>query len=225
MVSALAAMRAMLRRDLVGGLRSRGQVLMPLVFFAVVACVFPLALRPEGYLLQAVAPAVLWIAALLAAIMAAENMFKTDYANGSLDLLLLSPTPLALLVLTRLFAHWLTAGLPISLLAPLIGLMLGLDGPTAWALLFSFLLGTPILHLVAAIAAALLVGMDRGGALLTLMIMPLYVPVLVFGAGAAAAAAQGLPVSAPLYLLAALLVLSLTLAPPAVAAALRIGYD
>ncbi|MEX2575390.1 MAG: heme exporter protein CcmB, partial [Halofilum sp. (in: g-proteobacteria)] len=183
---------------------------------------FPLGLGPERELLERIAPGIIWVAALLAALLPMERMFRDDYDDGTLEQLLLSPHPAALLALAKVVAQWLATGLPIILFAPVIALVLQLPLEALPALLATLALGTPILSLVGAIGAALTVGLRAGGPLLALLLLPLYIPVLIFAAGTVDAAAAGLPTAAPLSLLAAMLVLALTLAPAAVAAALRI---
>lgn len=216
---------AMFRRDLLLLLRQRGEVLHHLLFFLLVITLFPLGTRPAPELLREVAPALLWIAALLSALLSLQRLFRPDLEDGTLEQLLLSPQPLALLVLAKVAAYWLGGGLIFVLLGPLLGVLLGVPATAIPVIMLSLLLGTPVLGLVGAIGVALTLGLPRAGLLLSLLIFPLYVPVLIFGAGAMQAAIDGLPAAGPLYLLAALLVLSLTLAPLAVAAALRIALE
>ncbi len=217
------AFAAVLARDLRLAVRHRGELVQPLVLFGAVATLFPLGLGPEQELLQRVAPGVIWVAALLAALLPMERMFRADHDDGTLEQLLLSPHPAALLVLAKITAHWLATAVPIIALAPLIALVLQLPGAALPALLATLALGTPVLSLLGAIGAALTVGLRAGGPLLALLLLPLYVPVLIFAAGTVDAAAAGLPTVGPLSLMGAMLVLALTLAPPAVAAALRIS--
>jgi heme exporter protein B len=217
------AFLAILRRDLTLALRHRGEMANPLVFFVVVVSLFPLALGPEQDILTRVAPGIIWVAALLAATLAMDGMFRSDFEDGSLEQLLLSPHPPSILVLAKVLAHWLATGLPLILISPLLALFLHLPGEALAVLLATLALGTPTLSLVGAIGVALTVGLRRGGLLLTLLVLPLYVPVLIFAAGAVDNAAAGFPVAGQLYFLAALLVLSLTLAPLAAAASLRIS--
>lgn len=213
---------ALLRRDLLLALRRRSELANPPVFFIMVVSLFPLALGGEPRLLAAVAPGVLWVAALLAALMSMDALFREDFADGSLEQMLLSPCPKSVLVGARVLAHWLVSGLPLVLLAPVLALLLDLPAGAMPALILGLLLGTPVLSLVGAIGVALTVGLRRGGMLLALLMLPLYIPVLIFGAGAVERAAIGLPWSAPVLFLAALLVLAITLALPAAAAALRV---
>lgn len=219
------ALAALLRRDLTLAFRHRGELANPLLFFAMIVTLYPLGVSPEPELLRSVAPGVIWIAALLAALFSLENLFRSDFDDGALEQMALSPHPLPLLVLARVLAHWLVSGLPLLLLAPLLALQLSLNAAAIQALLATLALGTPLLSLVGAIGVALTVGLRRGGMLLTLLVMPLYIPVLIFATNAVTAAGAGMPIEGQLYFLAALLVLALTLAPLAVAAALRISLS
>lgn len=221
----LSACLALLRRDLTLALRNRGEIANPLLFFIMVISLFPLGLGPETRTLQAIAPGIMWVTALLAALLSLDGIFRSDFDDGSLEQLLLSPHPAALLVLSKVLAHWLVSGLPLILVAPLLGVLLQLPATATGALLASLALGTPILSLIGAIGVALTIGLRRGGVLLSLLVLPLYVPVLIFAASAVSDAALGLPVQAQLYFLAALLALALTLAPLATAAALRISVS
>ena len=221
----MRAFAAIVRRDLILAARYRAEALNPLLFFLIVVSLVPLGLSPRRELLEFVAPGVLWIGALLAALLSLERMFRTDFEDGSLELMLISPHPLPLIVLAKIVAHWLVTGLPLLAAAPLIALLLGLPGRSLAVLLATLALGTPALSAVGAIGVALTVGLRRGGMLLSLLVLPLYVPVLVFAAGAVAAAAGGLPALGHLYVLGALAALSLSLAPLAAAAALRIGMS
>lgn len=223
--SLLQAWLALLRRDLLLAFRFRGEIANPLIFFVLVASLFPLASGAESGVLRTLAPGVIWVAALLATLLSLDQLFRADYEDGSLEQLLLTPHPLSLLVLARIVAHWLVTGLPLLLIAPLLGVMLQLPPAAREALLLGLLLGTPVLSAVGAIGAALTVSLRRGGILLSLLILPLYIPVLIFAASAVDAAGAGLPVAGQMYLLAGLAVGALTLAPPAAAAALRISLD
>ena len=222
-VGALAAVIGMARRDLKMAIRRRSELLNPLLFFILVVSLFPLGVGPGPQLLQEIAPGVVWVAALLATLLSMERLFRSDFEDGALEQLLLSPHALSLLVLAKVFAHWLVTGLPLILVSPLLGLLLHLPVEGIAALPVTLLLGTPALSLIGAIGVALTVGLRRGGVLLTLLILPLYVPVLIFGTAAVAAAAAGLPIAGQLALLGALLALALTLAPFATAAGLRIS--
>ncbi|SEK79822.1 heme exporter protein B [Atopomonas hussainii] len=195
----------------------------PLVFFALVISLFPLAIGPESRLLATIAPGVVWVAALLAVLLSLDGLFRSDYEDGSLEQWVLAPQPLSLLVLIKVLAHWLCSGLALVLLSPLLGLMLGLPERTLGVLLLSLLLGTPVLSLLGAVGAALTVGLKRGGLLLALLILPLYIPVLILGSGALQASLQGLPTAGYLWWLASLMVLAVSLAPLAIAAGLKIS--
>jgi len=222
-VNLFTAAAAVLRRELLLAFRHRGQLANPLLFFTVVVSLFPLGIGPEQALLRTIAPGVLWVSALLATMMSLENMFRSDFEDGTLEQLMLSPQPLELLILAKVAAHWLVTSLPLILLAPLLAMLLHLDPAVLPVLLMTLLLGTPVLNLVGAIGVALIVGLRRGGVLLSLLILPLYIPVLIFAAGAVANAADGLAVTGQLAFLGALLALALALAPIAAAAALRVS--
>ncbi len=218
-------MLAILKREIALGMRQKGEVLTPLVFFVVVASLFPLGVGAESNLLLRMAPGVLWVSALLAAMLSLQRMFATDHADGSLEQMVLSATPLGLLVLSKALAHFLLSGLPLVLVAPVLGLQFGLDSSAMGILMVTLLLGTPTLSLIGSIGAALTLGVRGAGVLLSLLILPLYIPVLIFGAGAVEADAAGLGIGGHLSLLAALLVLSLFFSPLATAAALRISLE
>ena len=218
-------MRAALKREIALGLRQKGEVLTPLVFFVVIASLFPLGVGPESALLLRMAPGVLWVSALLAAMLSLQRLFAMDYADGSLEQMALSPTPLGLLVVAKALSHFLLSGLPLVLMAPVLGLQFGMEGRSLGILMLTLLLGTPTLSLIGSIGAALTLGVRGAGVLLSLLILPLYIPVLIFGAGAVEADAAGLGVGGHLSLLAALLVLSVFFAPLATTAALRISLE
>lgn len=221
----IAAARAVLVRDLRLALRHRSAMARPLVFFVLVAALFPLAIGPERSVLAPLAPGIIWVAALLAALLGAEDLFSEDFADGTLEQLVLSPCPASLLVLARVSAHWLTTGLPLVLVSPLIALFLQLPLAALPVLLVTLLLGTPFLSLIAAMGAALTVGLRTGGLLLGLLVLPLYAPVLIFAAGAVERATAGLTVAGPLYFLAGMLALAITLVPLATAAAIRVSLE
>lgn len=216
---------ALLRRDLLLLLRQRGEVLHHVLFFLLVICLFPMGTRPAPELIREVAPALLWMAALLSALLSLQRLFRPDLEDGTLEQMLLSPQPLALLVLAKVTAYWLGGGLVFVFLAPLLTLLLGVPATATPVIMLSLLLGTPALGLIGGIGVALTLGLPRAGVLLSLLVFPLYVPVLIFGAGAMQAAIEGLPVAGPLYMLAGLLLLAITLAPLATAAALRISLE
>ncbi len=221
----LGAMRAIFMRDLRLALRRRADTAAALFFFVIVASLFPLGVGPEPALLRTMAAGVLWVAALLASMLSLGRLFADDHADGTLEQLLLSVCPLPLIVLSKMAAHWLCSGLMLSLVAPLLALQFDLPGEAIGVLLVTLLLGTPLLSLIGGIGAALTVGVRGASVLLSVLVLPLCVPVLIFGAGAVDAAVSGLAVSAHYSLLAAMLVAALFLAPWAAAAALRIAVD
>jgi len=221
----LAAARALVARDLRLLWRRRGDALQPLLFAVLVVVLFALALGAERQALAKLGPAVLWVAALLAGLLALDTLFRGDAEDGSLEQWLLAPVPLAWLVLVRTLVHWATTALPLVLATPLLGELLYLPHAQLPVLMTSLLLGTLLLALLGAVVAALTVGMRRSGILVALLALPLYVPVLVFGAGSVTAAAQGLEFAGALLLLGAGLVLALVLAPLAAAAAIRISLS
>lgn len=218
-----SAARALLARDLRLLWRRRGDALQPALFALLVVVLFALALGGEARTLAPVAPAVLWLAVLLAGLLALDTLFRGDAEDGSLEQWMLAPVPLWWLVLVRTFSHWATTALPLLLALPLLGELLHLPRAQLPVLLASLALGTPLLSLVGAVVAALTVGMRRSGILVALLALPLYVPVLVFGAGSVAAAGQGLDPVGALLLLGAGLAIALVLAPLAAAAAIRIS--
>ena len=215
--------RAALRRELTLLWREPAEMLQPLFFFVVVVSLFPLALSPEPRVLRLVAPGAVWVAALLAVMLSVDGLFRRDREAGVLDQMLTAPVSPLVPVTAKLLAHWLFAGLPLALLAPLLGYMMQLPTAVLGTLTASVLLGTPTLTVVGAIGAALTVGLNRGGILLAVLVLPLYIPVLVFGAGVVRADLQGLPVDGPLAVLGALLALALSLGPLAVTLGLRIS--
>jgi len=223
--SALAAMLGMLRRDLLLASRRRSDAAAPVLFFVIVASLFPLGLGPEPELLRRIGPGVLWVGALLATMLSAARLFASDYEDGTLEQMALSPEPLAALVYGKLAAHWLVTGLPLIVAAPLLGLQYGLPADTIAMLALSLALGTPVLSLVGAIGAALTLGVRGGGMLTALLVLPLYVPALIFGAGAVEAGAAGTGAEAHLSLLGACLALAAFFAPWAITAALRIALE
>jgi heme exporter protein B len=219
------AFMLVVRRELRLALRRKGDALNVLVFFVVVASLFPFGVGPEPNQLRAMAAGVVWIAALLAAVLSLPRLFATDHADGTLEQLLLAPQPLAVVVLAKTAAHWLLTGLPLALASPVIGLQYGVPGDALLILLASLLIGTPVLSLIGAAGAALTLGVRGGGALLGLLVLPLFVPVLVFGAGAVTATLTGINPSAHLSLLGAFLAVSSLVGPWAACAALRVALD
>jgi len=217
--------RWIVTRDLMLAWRRRADVLSTLFFFVIVVSLFPLGIGPETQLLRSIAPGVVWVAALLASMLSLGRVFANDYADGTLEQLLLTPQPLYLVVLGKVAAQWLVSELPLVLIAPLIGVQFGLASDTLSILFLSLLMGTPVLSLIGSIGAALTLGLRGGGALIAILILPLYIPVLIFGAGAVDASIMGADPQANLLLLAAVLVLSMVFAPWATSAALRISLE
>lgn len=215
----------LLRRQLLLAVRRPIEIGNPLLFFVMVIALFPLGLGPAPDQLAGFAPGVLWIVALLSNLLTSDAVFRSDFDDGSLEQLLLAPQPLYLAVLAYISAHWLVTGLLLALVSPVFALMLNLSGAAIPALVVSLLLGTAILSLVGAIGAALTVGLKRGGMLISLLILPLYMPVLIFGSAAVQAAVNGVPAAPYLAILGAMLCLAIALAPLAVAAGLRISID
>ncbi|MFO1506189.1 MAG: heme exporter protein CcmB [Lysobacterales bacterium] len=220
-----AACLALIRRDLLLFWRRRGDVANPILFAVIVVALFPLALGPEPTTLATIAAGAIFVAVLLASLLALDALFRGDFEDGSLEQLLLAPHPLALLVACRIAVHWLATALPLIVIAPLLGELLHLPASIRGTLLVALLLATPLFSLIGAVCVALTVGLRRSGMLLALLVLPLYVPVLIFGAGACNAAAAGLPHAAPLLWLGAALVLAIVLAPLACAEALKISLS
>ncbi|HET9049432.1 MAG TPA: heme exporter protein CcmB [Chiayiivirga sp.] len=219
------ACRALLMRDFRLIWRRRGDALNPVLFALLVIALFPLALGPQPDVLERIAPGVIWVALLLAGLLSLDTLFRSDLEDGSLEQLMLAPQPLALMVACKVLVHWASTALPLILATPLFAALLYLPTRELPVLLYSLLLGTPLLSLIGAVIVALTVGMRRSGMLLALLALPLYVPVLIFGAGSVMAAAQGLPYDGALLLLAAGLIMALVLAPLAAATALRIALQ
>jgi heme exporter protein B len=223
--SAMQAMALVYRGDLVLAFRRWEQIAQPVVFFAMVTTLVPIALSPELSELRQIAGGVLWIAALLAALLGLEFMYRADHADGTLEQLLLSGQPLALLAIAKTLAHWTASGLPLVLVSPLLAISLGVPTEALCTLLISLALGTGILSALGAVGAALTLGLRRGSVLLSLLVLPLAMPALIFGARAVDMAIHGDAARGPLLLLGAMFVLSMTLSPLAVAAALRISQE
>ena len=217
--------RTIIRRDLTLAMRRRSDVMTTLFFFVIVVSLFPLGIGPELDTLRQIAPGVFWVAALLASMLALEKLFAADFEDGTLEQMLLTPQPVFILVLAKVFAHWLITGVPLVLLSPLLGLQYDLAAETLGVLLLSLLLGTPALSLIGAIGAALTLGLRGGGVLVSLLVLPLYIPVLIFGAGAVEANMSGLGDTGHLSMLGAILLLALVAAPVATSAALRISAE
>jgi heme exporter protein B len=213
------------QRDLLLARRRQVEALLPLAFFVVAAALFPLGVGPEPQTLRQIGPGVVWVCALLAAMLSVTQMFASDHQDGSLEQMLLAPQPLTLLVAGKVFAQWLSTGLPLVLAAPLIGLLFDMSGAGIATLTASLLLGTPVLSLLGAVGAALTLGLRSGAALVFLLVLPLTMPTLIFGAGAVGAVESGLSPQANFSLMGALLIATALGAPLATAAALRISLD
>ncbi|MGZ4980792.1 MAG: heme exporter protein CcmB [Methylobacter sp.] len=216
---------AVIRRDLVLALRRRSEIANPLLFFILVITLFPLGIGAQPHLLQAIAPGIIWVSALLAAMLSLDSLFRSDFDDGSLEQILLSPHPTSVLVLAKIVAHWLVTGLPLLIVAPLLAVFLGLPGHSLGILLLTLLLGTPVLSLIGAIGVALTVGLRRGGMILSLLVLPLYVPVLIFAGNAVQMASGGLPVDAQINILISILLMALVLTPWPTAAALKMSIN
>ena len=219
------AFMAVLRRDLQLAMRRKSEVLTAVFFFVVVAALFPLGIGPEMNTLRTVAPGVLWVGALLSSMLALQRLFEADYRDGTLEQMALSPASMPLLVAAKLLAHWLVSGVPLVLLAPVLGLQFDLPSESLLTLTLTLLLGTPVLSLIGGIGAALTLGVRGGGVLLSLLVLPLFIPVLVFGAGAVEAQASGLGAQAHLSILMAMLLPAAFFSPLACSAALRIALE
>ncbi len=221
----MAALRCVIYRDVLLAVRRSSDVLTVLLFFVIVVSLFPLGVGPDPALLRTIAPGVIWVAALLASMLALHRIFASDHSDGALEQMLLGVTPLGMIVGAKVVAHWLVSGLPLVLISPVLALQFDFPQQFLWTLILSLALGTPVLSLIGAIGAALTLGLRGGGALLSLLVLPLYVPVLIIGAGAAEAAVSGLGGQAQLLLLGALLTFAGAFAPWAAAVALRISTE
>ena len=219
------AFGALLRRDFLLAYRRRAELLQPLVFLMVVTTLFPLGVGPSPQLLASIAPGVIWIAALLASVLSLDSLFRSDYEDGTLEQMVLSGQSLALIALARIVAHWLVAGLPIVLISPLLAMWMNLPDEGLPILIESLVIGTPILSLIGAIGGALTVSLKRGGQLLSLLVFPLYVPLLILATSAVGAAVVDLPYTGQLGLMVSGLIVALTLAPFATAAALKLSLS
>ena len=212
-------------RDLILAWRRRADALSTLFFFVIVVSLFPLGIGPETELLRSIAPGVVWVAALLASMLSLGRLFANDYQDGSLEQLLLTPQPLYLVVLGKVAAQWLTSELPLVCMAPLLGVQFGVSNDTLVVLVVSLVLGTPVLSMIGSIGAALTLGLRSSSVLISILVLPLYIPVLIFGAGAVEASIIGQSPTPHIYLLGAISVLSLIFAPWATSAALRISVE
>jgi heme exporter protein B len=225
MANSSSLFTATLRRDLLLAFRHKGEMINPLVFFLIAISMIPLGVGPDKDVLMRIAPGILWVMALLATLLSLDNLFRSDFDDGTLEQLLISPHPLYLSVLAKVLAYWLATGLPLTLLSPLLGGMLSLPSGAFIALCSSLFIGTAAMSLIGAVGAALTVGLRKGGLLISLIVMPLYVPILIFGASAVAEAAQGNPFDVQLAVLGAILAIALLLAPLATAGALRVSVN
>ncbi|MBD2859024.1 heme exporter protein CcmB [Spongiibacter sp. KMU-158] len=214
-----------MRRDMLASLRRGSEWSNPLIFFVMVCALFPLGIGPDPKQLAVLAPGILWVVALLASMLATDSLFRSDFDDASLEQVLLSGSPLFPQVLAKTLAHWCMTGLPLSLVSPLLGVLLQLPTSGMWALLLSLAIGTVVLSVIGAIGAALTVGLRKGGLLLSLIVLPLYIPVLIFGSSAVQTAVEGASYTPQLALLGALLLGAIALAPLAIGAALRISVD
>lgn len=219
------ALRAVFVRDVLQAWRRRADWLTTFFFFIIVVSLFPLGVGPEPGVLRVMAPGILWVAALLASMLALPRVFASDYSDGTLEQLALAPQPLSVLVLSKILAHWLLTGLPLVLMGPVLGLQFGLDADTLPVLFYSLLLGTPCLSLIGTIGAGLTLGVRGSGVLVALLVLPLYIPILIFGAGAVEAVGAGTAPGGHLSLLGACLMISLVLSPWASAAAVRVALE
>lgn len=213
------------KRDLLLAMRRRADVLTILVFFILIVSLFPLGVGPEMDMLRKMAPGVLWVAALLASMLSLGRLFSADYLDGTLEQMMLAPQSLSVLVLGKMFSHWVVSGLPLVLMAPVLGLQFDMSVEALLVLMFGLFLGTPVLSMLGAIGAALTLGLRGGGVLLSLLVLPLCIPVLIFGSGAVEAVSSGLSVTSNLSLIAALLMLCLVFTPWVTAQALRISME
>lgn len=221
----LALLVLVIRRDLLLAMRRRADVLTTLIFFVMVVSLFPLGVGPEPEMLRRMAAGVVWVAALLSSMLSLGRMFMADYMDGTLEQMLLAPQSLSVLVLGKILAHWMLSGLPLVLMAPVLGLQFDMSVQALWVLIVSLLLGTPVLSMIGAVGAALTLGLRGGGVLVSLLVLPLCIPVLIFGTGAVEAVTSGTSVSPHLLLQGALLVLSAVFTPWVTAHALRISME
>ena len=221
----MTALWCIVRRDLRLDFRRGGDSVNVMIFFLLTVTLFPLGVGPEAAILTRIAPGVIWVAALLAAMLSLDRLFRGDFDDGSLDLMILGPLPLEMTVLAKCLAHWLTTGLPLVIVSPLLAVLLSMDGAGFATLIGTMLLGTPLLSLIGGIGAGLTVSLRGGGVLISLLVLPLYIPVLIFGVGAVDAAVYGLAAKPHLLVLGAMLVAALPLCPWASAAALRLSVE
>ena len=216
---------SLIKRDLRLAFRHKSEIFNPLFFFVIVVTLFPLGISPEKQTLAEIGPGIIWVAALLSSMLSLESLFRSDFDDGTLELMLLSEAPLSIIVLAKILVHWLVTGFPIIIISPLLGTVMFLSNDAIITLMITLLLGTPILSLIGAIGMGLVVALKRGGMLLSLLVLPLYIPVLIFSSNAVGSSMAGLSISGQLYFLAAFMVFCLTLAPIATSAALRVSLE
>lgn len=224
-ISTISILSQLIRRDMRVAMRQRSEFLNPIIFLLVVITLFPLAVGPSADTLSRIAPGVIWVSALLSSMLGLERMFRDDFRDGALEHMLLLPCPIELSVLAKIVVHWLVTALPLLLISPLLGLLLSLPMQALPVLVLTLVLGTPVLSAVGAIGVALTVSLNRGGALLSLLLLPLLIPLLIFATAAVEAAGMGMSAGGPLALMAAFLVLALGLSPLAVKAALQVSVN
>ncbi|WP_275722667.1 heme exporter protein CcmB [Vibrio furnissii] len=221
----LSTMSTIIRRELLIAFRRQADIFNPLWFFIIVITLFPLSIGPDPSLLSRIAPGIVWVAALLSALLSLERLFRDDYQDGSLEQMMLMPVPLPVVVISKVLAHWLLTGVPLILISPLLAILLSLDMNTWLSVVLTLLLGTPTLSFIGAIGVALTVGLQKGGVLLSLLVLPLYIPILIFATSAIDAASLGMSYNGQLAILAAMFMGALTLTPFAIAAALRVSVN
>lgn len=224
-ISYRRAFKTILARDILIAMRHKDDIINPLLFFVIIVSLFPLGIGPEPNTLSKIAPGIIWVAALLSTLLSLDRLFKSDFNDGSLEQMLLSPQPVFIMVLAKITAHWLLTGLPLVLISPLLAVLLHLHADSYQALFVTLLLGTPVLSLLGAIGVALTVGIKKGGVLLSLLVLPLYIPVLIFATSAIDTASMNLPYGGQLAIIGALFVGSITLAPFAVGSALKVSTN
>ena len=224
-ISLLEVFRVIVSRDIAVAFRHLSEIFHPVLFFIITVSLFPMAVSPDPVFLQKLAPGIIWVVALLATLLALDGIFRSEYEDGTLELLVLSPHPLPALIMAKVLAHWIITGLPLILVSIMLGIMLNLPSSAFFPMILSLLLGTPAMSIIGAIGAALTVALHKSGVLLTLIIMPLFVPILIFGSSAIQAAAMQSSWAGQLYLLGAILVLCITLAPFAIATAVKISLN
>jgi heme exporter protein B len=224
-LSLLGLFGLVVRRDLLLAMRRRADVLTTLIFFVMVVSLFPLGVGPEIDMLRKMASGVVWVAALLASMLSLPRMFSADYADGTLEQMMIAPQSLSVLVLGKIVAHWMLSGLPLALIAPVLGVQFDMSVPALWTLVLALLLGTPVLSMIGAIGAALTLGLRGGGVLVSLLVLPLCIPVLIFGAGAVDAVTSGMSVASNMSLLGAFMLFALVFTPFVAAQALRISME